>query len=291
MLKGSVVALVTPMDASGAIDFDALHQLVDWHLVSGTEAIVVAGSTGEAATLSTEERSALLSAVVKQVDGQIPVVMGTGTNNTAQSIALTQEASALGADAALVVVPYYNRPTQQGMMAHFMAIAEVGLPIFIYNVPARTASDILPETVEALAQVKNIIGIKEASSLERCIMLLQRCPESFSVLTGEDGQCMAAVIAGAKGVISVAANVVPEAMHHLMELSSLGDIMEAKSLNEKLEPLYQAMFCEPNPIPVKWALHEMGMMGPYLRLPLTLLSDEKRGTIKRVLVETGVVSG
>ncbi|MFI4956144.1 MAG: 4-hydroxy-tetrahydrodipicolinate synthase [Gammaproteobacteria bacterium] len=291
MLSGSIVALVTPMSETGDIDFDALHRLVDWHLESQTDAIVVTGSTGEAATLTPEERADILSAVVKQVAGRIPVVAGTGTNNTAQTVELTRFARDLGADAALVVVPYYNRPTQQGLKLHFKAVASIGLPIFLYNVPSRTACDLLPETVVELAEVKHIIGIKEASSLERCMTLLQTCPESFIVLSGEDGQAMASVIAGAKGVISVAANVVPEAMHTLMALASGGSIMEANQINTRLQPLYQALFCEPNPIPVKWALKEMGMMEPHVRLPLTLLSEEKRVTITRVLEETGVPCG
>jgi 4-hydroxy-tetrahydrodipicolinate synthase len=291
MLTGSIVALVTPMNEAGEIDFDALHRLVDWHLESGTDAIVVSGSTGEAATLSSEERVELLSAVVKQVAGRIPVVAGTGTNNTAQTVELTRQAKQLGADAALVVVPYYNKPTQEGLRLHFEAVAAVGLPIFLYNVPGRTACDLLPETVVALSQVQHIVGIKEASSLERCVALVQACPESFIILSGEDSQAMVSVLAGAKGVVSVAANVVPGAMHELMVLAQNGSIMEAKEINTQLEPLYSALFCESNPIPVKWALKEMGMMEAYVRLPLTLLSKEKRVTITRVLEETGVPCG
>lgn len=288
MLYGSIVALVTPMSATGEIDFDALHRLVDWHLESGTDGLVIAGSTGESATLDAQERAALLSSVVKQVAGRIPVVMGTGTNNTAQTVSLTRQALELGADAALVVAPYYSRPTQEGLRLHFEAVAAVGLPVFLYNVPGRTACDILPETVVALASVPHIWGIKEASSLERCMTLLQACPESFIVLSGEDAQSMTSVIAGAKGVVSVAANVVPHEMHTMIALASEGSIMEANALNTRLEPLYGALFCESNPIPVKWALKEMGMTEPYLRLPLTLLGEEKRVTIRRVLEETGV---
>jgi 4-hydroxy-tetrahydrodipicolinate synthase len=288
MLHGSIVALVTPMTQDGAIDFDALHHLVDWHLTSGTDGIVVAGSTGEAATLTVDEREALLSAVVKQVAGRIPVVAGTGTNATAQTVELTERAAKLGADAALVVVPYYNRPTQRGMQLHFEAVAAVGLPVCLYNVPARTASDLLPETVLALSNVSNIIGIKEASSLERCITLLQTCPESFSIISGEDGQSMLSVLAGARGVISVAANIIPREMHELMALTHQGAISEAKTLDERLQPLFSALFCEPNPIPVKWALSEMGKAQPAVRLPLTLLSEAKRVSIRRLLEERGV---
>ncbi len=288
MLHGSIVALVTPMTHDGDIDFDALHRLVEWHLESKTDAIIIAGSTGEAATLTSDERAALISAVVAQVGGRVPVVAGTGTNATAQTVALTQQAADLGVDAALVVVPYYNRPTQHGLQWHFEAVAAVGLPIYLYNVPARTSCDLLPDTVVTLSSVPNIVGIKEASSLERCLTLLKMCPESFSILSGEDGQAMLSILAGAKGVVSVAANIVPGRMHELMALASLGSIMEAKRLDEQLQPLFEGLFCEPNPIPVKWALSEMGLMRPDVRLPLTLLSEEKRGTIRNLLIDAGV---
>jgi 4-hydroxy-tetrahydrodipicolinate synthase len=289
MLTGSIVALVTPFTLEGQIDLDALHRLVDWHLAVGTDGIVVAGSTGEAATLTVDERAALLSAVVKQVRGRVPVVAGTGTNCTQQTMELTRQAATLGADAALVVVPYYNRPTQQGLFLHYESVATVGLPVFLYNVPGRTACDLLPETVVALSSIPHIVGIKEASSHERCMALLNSCAESFCILTGEDAQARLSVMSGVAGVISVAANVVPAEMHLLMRFSAQGDAAQANPLDARLQPLFSGLFCESNPIPVKWALSEMGLINPTLRLPLTLLSEEKRVTIRRLLEETGVV--
>lgn len=268
MLHGSMVALVTPMHASGEIDYPALHRLIDWHVQAHTDAIVVLGSTGEAATLSFKERELVITQTVKHMDGRMPVIVGTGTNCTSQTLDLTRQAALLGADAALVVSPYYNRPTQRGLIAHYETLLEAELPIILYNVPSRTAGDILPETVLALAKHKGIIGIKESSTLGRIMTLLETAPEHFLIFSGDDINALEAVKAGAAGVISVAANLVPEALHALMAAAREGDLVRAEAIQAELLPLFNAIFVETNPIPVKWALQHLGKIESGIRLPL-----------------------
>ncbi len=285
MLRGSIVALVTPMKPSGELDWSVLENLVDWHLEQGTDGIIVAGSTGEAATLTEMERAELISRVSDQVQQRIPVIAGTGTNNTALTCELTAEAKSAGADAALVVAPYYNKPTQEGLIAHYRAVSNMGLPIILYNVPGRTACDIRPETVLALAEDKNIIGIKESSNLERIHTLLQQLPKSFQVIAGDDADAVASVQAGAVGVISVVANVVPNLMKQLMDSALKGN--PDLDLDKRLQPLYDAMFVESNPIPVKWALAEMGRIEQGIRLPLLCLSKRYHAQVRAALEQVG----
>jgi 4-hydroxy-tetrahydrodipicolinate synthase len=268
MFQGSMVALVTPMLENGEIDYPALQQLIDWHIQSNTDAIVALGSTGEAATLTFKEREQVIIQTVKQVDGRVPVIVGTGTNATAQTLDLTRQAALLGADAALVVAPYYNRPTQKGLIAHYETLLDANFPIILYNVPSRTAVDIHLETVLTLAKHKNIIGIKESSTLERIMTLLETAPDDFLIISGDDINALEAVKAGAVGVISVAANIVPGPLHALIMAGRAGDLEHAQAIHDRLLPLFQGLFLETNPIPVKWALKQMDKIESGIRLPL-----------------------
>ncbi|MGI9332828.1 MAG: 4-hydroxy-tetrahydrodipicolinate synthase [Gammaproteobacteria bacterium] len=274
MFKGSIVAMATPMEADGAVDDAALAKLVDFHVASGTDAIVAVGTTGESATLDHDEHAHVIRRVVECAASRVPVIGGTGANSTAEAIALSEAAQAAGVDACLLVTPYYNRPTQHGLVAHFKAIAQaVDLPHILYNVPSRTACDMLPDTVVELAKVSNIVGIKEATGdIDRIHELVERCGSAFDVLSGEDWMALDAILAGGKGVISVTANVAPAAMHTLCALALAGDADGARRVDDTLQPLHKALFLESNPIPTKWALGEMGMIGPGIRLPLTPLS-------------------
>lgn len=283
MLQGSMVALVTPMLENGEIDYPSLQSLLDWHIDASTDAIVVLGSTGEAATLSFKEREQVITQTVKHVDGRVPVIVGTGTNATAQTLDLTRQASLLGATAALVVAPYYNRPTQTGLIAHYETLLDADFPIILYNVPSRTSVDILPETVLTLAKHKNIIGIKESSTLARIMTLLETAPDHFLIFSGDDFNALEAVKAGAAGVISVAANVVPQAMHAMMTAARAGDLEHAQAIHDRLLPLFQALFLETNPIPVKWALHHMGKIESGIRLPLQQLAVQYQLPLSAVL--------
>ncbi|MHB8225178.1 4-hydroxy-tetrahydrodipicolinate synthase [Acidithiobacillus sp.] len=271
MFHGSMVALVTPMRADGAVDDTALRDLVEWHIAEGTHALVAVGTTGESATLEMREHVAVIRTVVEQTKGRIPVIAGTGANATHEAIELTRAAMEVKADAALLVSPYYNKPTQEGLFQHYSAIAEqCHFPIILYNVPGRTAGDILPETVARLAPRANIIGIKEASGkVERVAEILALCGDQMQVYSGDDGAALAAMALGARGVISVTANVAPRLMARMCDLALAGDFVGARAINAQLVGLHRDLFLESNPIPVKWALHEMGRMGPALRLPLT----------------------
>jgi 4-hydroxy-tetrahydrodipicolinate synthase len=283
MLHGSMVALVTPMHASGEIDFPALHRLIDWHVEAHTDAIVILGSTGEAATLTFKERELVIAQTVKHVDGRVPVIVGTGTNSTAQTLDLTRQASMLGASAALVVAPYYNRPTQRGLIAHYETLLDAEFPIILYNVPSRTSVDILPETVLTLAQHRFILGIKESSTLERIMTLLETAPDRFLIISGDDINALEAVKAGAVGVISVAANVVPEALHALISAAREGDLERAERIHQSHLALFNGLFVETNPIPVKWALHQLGKIEAGIRLPLQELSVQYRDPLGALL--------
>ncbi|MEK1904778.1 MAG: 4-hydroxy-tetrahydrodipicolinate synthase, partial [Pseudomonas sp.] len=260
MISGSMVALVTPMDAQGGLDWDGLSKLVDFHLQEGTNAIVAVGTTGESATLDVHEHVEVIRRVVDQVNGRIPVIAGTGANSTREAVELTQNAHSVGADACLLVTPYYNKPTQEGLYQHFRHIAEaVAIPQILYNVPGRTVCDMLPETVERLSKISNIIGIKEATGdLQRAQEILDRVSADFLVYSGDDATAVELMLMGGKGNISVTANFAPRAMAELCAAEMAGDAATARAINERLMPLHKNLFIESNPIPVKWALNEMG---------------------------------
>jgi len=292
MIKGSIVAIVTPMFEDGTVDRDCLRSLIDWHIAEGTDAIVIVGTTGESATLSPEEHCELVKLAVDHVVGRIPVIAGTGGNSTVEAIALTRHAKAVGADASLQVVPYYNRPTQEGMYRHFRTIAEaVDLPIILYNVPGRTVADMANETVARLAPIENIVGIKDATgNIGRGIELLNMVDKSFAVYSGDDPTAMALMFCGGAGNISVTANVAPRAMHELCVAAMKGDIARALEINNRVLGLHAKLFVEPNPVPVKWALAEMGKMPAGLRLPLAPLSSQYHEIVRAALVDAGVHS-
>ncbi|HTO19720.1 MAG TPA: 4-hydroxy-tetrahydrodipicolinate synthase [Pseudomonas sp.] len=292
MISGSMVALVTPMDAQGALDWDSLSKLVDFHLQEGTNAIVAVGTTGESATLTVDEHIEVVRRVVDQVNGRIPVIAGTGANSTREAIELTELAKGVGADACLLVTPYYNKPTQEGLYRHFRAIAEaVAIPQILYNVPGRTVCDMLPETVERLARVPNIIGIKEATGdLQRAREVLERVGQDFLVYSGDDPTAVEMMLLGGKGNISVTANVAPRAMSDLCAAAMRGEAAIARAINDRLMPLHKALFLESNPIPVKWALHEMGLIPEGIRLPLTWLSERCHEPLRQALRQTGMLA-
>ncbi|AYN93913.1 4-hydroxy-tetrahydrodipicolinate synthase [Pseudomonas sp. LTJR-52] len=292
MITGSMVALVTPMDAQGHLDWSSLTKLVDFHLTEGTNAIVAVGTTGESATLDVEEHIEVIRRVVKQVAGRIPVIAGTGGNSTREAVDLTQAAKDAGADACLLVTPYYNKPTQEGLYQHFRHIAEsVAIPQILYNVPGRTACDMLAETVERLSTVPNIVGIKEATGdLQRARDILDRVSSDFMLYSGDDATAVELMLMGGKGNISVTANVAPRDMSELCAAALRGDAETARALNEKLMPLHKNLFIESNPIPVKWALHEMGMMPEGIRLPLTWLSPRCHEPLRQAMRQSGVLA-
>ena len=275
MIEGSIVAIVTPMDTTGAIDFSAFDALLEWHIECGTDAIVVVGTTGESATLTAAEHCDMVKHCVDTVAGRIPVVAGTGSNNTEEAIYFTRSALEHGADACLLVTPYYNRPSQEGLYQHFKSVAEsVDIPQILYNVPGRTACDLLPETVLRLAEISNIIGVKEATGdLSRSVQLIESCGDDFAVYSGEDALAVDILLAGGKGNISVTANVAPALMHELCRVAMTGDVEAANKLNEKLVLLHQNLFLEANPVPVKWALSELGFIQKGIRLPLVELAQ------------------
>lgn len=289
-LRGSIVALVTPMQADGAVDYAALDNLIEWHIANGTDAIVSVGTTGESATLGISEHVAVINHTIKAANRRIPVLAGTGGNATAEARLLTREALGAGADACLLVVPYYNKPTQEGLYQHFASIAEnTDGPLILYNVPGRTACDLLPETVERLLPFSNIVGIKEASgSLERNKQLVEM-DSSFAVYTGDDALACASMLIGCRGDISVAANVAPAKMHAMCKAAIDGERDTAIKLDAELAGLHQHLFCEANPIPVKWALHRMGLIPPGIRLPLTTLDPAYHADLEQAMTQAGVV--
>jgi len=281
MLSGSIVALVTPMTASGALDWEALERLVAWHLESGTHGIVPMGTTGESATLTTAEHLEVIRRVIALVDGQVPVIAGTGSNSTDEAIHQTQEAEREGADACLVVTPYYNKPTQEGLYHHYKAIADAsGVPLVLYNVPPRTACDMQPATVARLAAIDNIVGIKEASGdASRIGELRRRCGDDFILLSGEDAQTLEMLHLGAVGAISVTANVLPQQMAAFCSAWLAGERERAEALDAELQPVHGALFVETSPSPVKWALHALGRIDSGIRLPLLPLSEGRRAEV------------
>ncbi len=291
MIQGSIVAIVTPMHADGSLDLPGLRKLIDWHIAEGTDGIVIIGTTGESPTVTVEEHCELIKVAVEHTAKRIPIIAGTGGNATAEAIELTRYAKEVGADASLQVVPYYNRPTQEGMYRHFRKIAEsVDLPVILYNVPGRTVADMSNETMLRLAQVPGIVGVKEATgNIGRDTDLLRLAPPSFAVYSGDDPTAMALMLCGGKGNISVTANVAPRAMHELCVAAMAGNLAEAVRINNRLLPLHNKLFVEPNPVPVKWAMAEMGLMSHGLRLPLAPLGDEWHETVRAALRESGVL--
>lgn len=291
MIKGSLVALVTPMDADGAIQWDALDRLVDWHIAEGTDGIIAVGTTGESATLDIDEHIAVIKRVVDRACGRIPVIAGTGANSTAEAIELTEKSAAIGADAALIVTPYYNKPPQEGLYRHYKAIAEaVNLPIIAYNVPGRTGVDMLPATVARLAQVPNIVGLKEAKGdlgRVRELLALDLDP-TFALYSGDDATARESILLGFHGDISVTANVAPGAMHHMCAAALAGNSARAAELDAPLAALHRDLFVEPNPLPVKWALARMGRIGEGLRLPLVPLASSCEPTVTAALAAAGI---
>jgi len=281
MIQGSMVALVTPMNADNSLDWDSLHKLVDWHLEQGTHAIVAVGTTGESATLSVEEHLAVVKKVVDQVNGRIPVIAGTGANSTSEAVELTQAAKNAGVDACLLVTPYYNKPTQEGLFLHHQHIARaVAIPQILYNVPGRTGVDMKTETALRIAKVQNIIGIKEATGdLVRAKDLIEQAPNSFAIISGDDATAVELILLGGKGDISVTANVVPREIATMCELALAGKAQEARAINQRLLALHDAMFVESNPIPVKWAVEQLGLIQSGIRLPLTRLSEQYQSQV------------
>ena len=291
MFDGSIAALVTPFTDQGEVDASALRRLVDFHLEQGTDGLVIAGTTGESASLAPAEFAGILDLVVERLGGRIPVIAGTGNASTRRSVEQTRLAAAHGADAALVVTPYYVRPPQRGLEAHFVAIAgESDIPVILYNVPSRTSVDLLPHTVERLSAHPRIAGIKEATGdMHRIDEILDRCGDSFSVLSGDDNSCLQAMKHGAHGVISVAANVAPGRMAELCAAAQLQDWARADAQEKELSLLFDILMIETNPIPVKWSLFEMGLVGPHIRLPMTGLDEKYREQLKRCLHGLGLI--
>lgn len=291
MIQGSLVAIVTPMLTGGEVDETAFRRLVDWHVEQGTDAIVAVGTTGESATLDEAEHCAAIALVVDQAAGRIPVIAGTGANSTTEAIALTRCAQEAGADACLLVTPYYNKPTQEGLYRHHRAVAEaVDIDQILYNVPGRTAVDMQPETVARLSAIENIVGVKEATGeLDRIERIRQLTSPAFAIYSGDDATAREAILRGANGDISVTANVAPAEMHEMCAAALAGDADRAGELDARLAGLHERLFVEANPIPVKWALHEMGRIGPGIRLPLTPLADEWHAAVREALDQAGLL--
>jgi 4-hydroxy-tetrahydrodipicolinate synthase len=291
MFRGSLVALVTPMLPDGALDTERLAALVEFHARNGTDGIIAVGTTGESPTLDTEEHCRVIRLVVEAARGRMPVIAGTGANATSEAIELTRCGREAGADACLLVTPYYNKPTQEGLYRHFRAVAEaVDIPQILYNVPGRTAVDLLPATIARLAAVPHIVGVKEATGkVERVKEILDLTGGDFAVYSGDDATAREAILAGALGDISVTANVAPRLMHDMCALALAGDREGAARVDERLAPLHRSLFLESNPIPVKWALYEMGLIAEGIRLPLTPLSESLRPAVRQALVHAGVL--
>lgn len=293
MIKGSIVALVSPMFEDGTIDYDSYRNLIEMHIAAGTNAIVAVGTTGESPTVDYDEHNELVRVAVETAAGRIPVIAGTGSNSTKEAIELSAYAASVGADATLQVVPYYNKPTQEGLFQHFKAISEaVDIPIILYNVPGRTVADLKNDTVLRLLELPNVIGLKDATGdLGRASELLSRLPKDreFAIYSGNDDSALALMLMGGSGVISVTANVAPELMSRMCAMALANDVMGAREINDRLMPLHKELFCEPNPIVPKWALHRMGLIPPGIRLPLTPLSPSKYEQVERALMVGGCI--
>ena len=293
-LRGSIVALVTPMHEDGTVDYPALRRLIDWHVAEGTDCIGVVGTTGESPTVDVDEHCEIIRVAVEQAAGRVPVMAGCGGNSTAEAIALAQYAREVGASSQLQVVPYYNKPGQEGQYRHFKAIAEASgdLPIVLYNVPGRTVADMQHDTVLRLAQVPGIVGIKEATgNLERAQWLIRQAPEGFAVYSGDDATAVALMLCGGHGNVSVTANVAPRLMHELCVAALAGDVTAAMAIQQRLLPVHKQLFVEANPIPVKWAMQRLGHCGGALRLPMTELEPGNQGKVEAALREAGLLAG
>jgi len=289
MIQGSIVAIVTPMHEDGSLDLAAFRALIDFHVAQGTDGIVVVGTTGESPTVDVEEHELLIAEAVKHAAKRIPIIAGTGANSTKEAIELASFSKKVGADASLTVVPYYNKPTQEGLYLHFKTIAEaVDMPHILYNVPGRTVADMSNDTVLRLAQIPNIVGIKDATgNIERGSDLLQRMPNDFAIYSGDDASTLALMMLGARGTISVTANVAPKLMHDMCAAALKGDVAKARKINFRLLALHRNLFIEANPIPVKWAVARMGMMKNTLRLPLTPLSQTAHALVEAAMRQAG----
>ena len=290
-IRASIVALITPMHEDGSIDYPALRRLIDWHIAQGTDCIGVVGTTGESPTVSVEEHCEIIRVSVEQAAGRVPIMAGCGANSTAEAIELTRFAKQVGADCQLQVVPYYNKPTQEGQYQHFRTIAEaVDLPMVLYNVPGRTVADLQHDTVMRLAQIDSIIGIKEATgNLERAQWLIHEAPAGFSVYSGDDGTAVALMLCGGHGNVSVTANIAPKLMHEMCVAAIAGHAQQAMAIQRQLLSLHKNMFTESNPIPVKWAANRMGLSGPTLRLPMTPLSSHLQPALENAMRSCGVI--
>lgn len=291
MLKGSLVALITPMNQDGSINYEQLHDLIDWHIENGTDGIVAVGTTGESATLPVEEHLAVIEATVKHVNKRVPVIAGTGANNTVEAIALSKAAEQAGADYTLSVVPYYNKPSQEGIYQHFKAIAEAtSIPMVIYNVPGRTVVSMSNDTILRLAEIPNIVGVKEASgNIGNNIELINSVPKDFVVLSGDDSTGLPFMLCGGHGVVTVAANVAPKLFADMCRAALEGDIATARRLNEQLTPIYNTMFCEPSPAAPKWGLSLLGKCEPHVRLPLVALTEAGQAKVRAALEKSGQI--
>lgn len=290
MLQGSLVAIVTPMHDNGSLDIQALTKLIDFHIDQGTDGIVIVGTTGESPTVDVDEHCKLIKTTIEHVAGRVPVIAGTGANSTKEAIELTENAKQLGADACLLVAPYYNKPTQEGLYQHYRAVAEaVDIPQILYNVPGRTGCDISNDTALRLAMIPNIVGIKDATgSVERGTDLILRAPKDFAIYSGDDATGMALMLLGAHGVISVTANVAPKLMHEMYIAATTGKVKEACQINGQLFALHQKLFIEANPIPVKWVLQQMGKIGAGIRLPLVPLSTQHHEVLRSAMKQAGI---
>jgi 4-hydroxy-tetrahydrodipicolinate synthase len=292
MITGSIVAIVTPMHEDGSLDLNALRGLVDFHVREGTDAIVIVGTTGESPTVDVDEHCELIRVTVEHSAGRIPVIAGTGANSTAEAIELTRFAKSAGADLALSVVPYYNKPTQEGLYRHFKAIAEaVDLPVLLYNVPGRTVADMSNDTILRLAQLPGIVGVKDATgNFDRACDLIARAPEGFALYSGDDMTCVSAILMGFHGNISVTANVAPRLMHEMCVAAAAGDVAKAREIQFRLLGLHRDLFCEANPIPVKWAVAKLGLMPSGIRLPLTPLAEANEARVLAAMRQAGVIA-
>jgi 4-hydroxy-tetrahydrodipicolinate synthase len=289
-IAGSIVALVTPMFEDGSVDYETLRRLIDWHIAEGTDCIGVVGTTGESPTVSVQEHCEIVRVAVAHAAGRVPIMAGTGGNATSEAIELTRFAQQVGADCSLQVVPYYNRPSQEGMYRHFRAVAEaVDLPLVLYNVPGRTVADLAPETVLRLAQVPGIIGIKEATGqIDRACMLIRGAPAGFSIYSGDDGTAVALMLLGGHGNVSVTANVAPRLMHELCAAAMAGDARRAAALHLRLLPLHKQLFCEPSPAPTKWAMAQLGLCQAHVRLPIISLGESGQALVAQALRDSGL---
>ncbi|MBL0147603.1 MAG: 4-hydroxy-tetrahydrodipicolinate synthase [Ideonella sp.] len=290
-IVGSIVALVTPMHENGNVDYDGLRALIDWHIAEGTDCIGVVGTTGESPTVSVEEHCEIIKVSVKHAAGRVPIMAGAGANSTREAIELTRFSKEVGADCSLQVVPYYNKPSQEGIYLHFKAIAEaVDLPMVLYNVPGRTVADMQPETALRLAQVPGIVGIKEASgNIERAAQLIKHAPKGFSIYSGDDGTAVALMLLGGHGNVSVTANVAPRLMHEMCMAAVEGRLQRAREIHLQLLPLHKQLFCEPSPAPTKWAMSRLGKCRPDVRLPITPLTEAGQALVDRAMRDAGVL--